>query len=86
MGILNSPGSPAASSPESNAKGYTAAHKKAKELDHRFKDPGSDYSGKDIREKRSDDNGRRYSTEEYIYNNNKTKVRTSLGRFKTYLQ
>ncbi len=86
MGILNSPGSPAASSPENNAKGYTTAHKKAKELDPRFKDPGSDYTGKQIREKRSDDNGRRYSTEEYIYTNSKTKVKTSLGRFKTYLQ
>ncbi|RXM50312.1 MULTISPECIES: hypothetical protein [unclassified Chryseobacterium] len=83
MGILNSPGSPAGT-PENKDKGYMAAHKKANELDPRHKDPGKEYSSEHIKQNIKNTDGKKlYTQEELIYINNKTNVRTSVGRFKT---
>lgn len=83
-GILNSPGSPAATSEENNKKGYTAAHKNANKLDPRNKDPSSDYTSDHTRQKVKNTDGKLlYTEEEVIYINKKTNEQTSLGRFKT---
>ncbi|WP_394349963.1 RHS repeat-associated core domain-containing protein [Chryseobacterium vaccae] len=83
-GLLNSPGSPGATSEENNAKGYNAAHKDAKKLDPRFRDPGSDFTTERTKDRVRNTDGRLlYTEEEVFYINKKTKEQTSLGRFKT---
>ena len=82
-GILDSPGSPAGT-PENIDKGYMAAHQKANKLDPRHKDPGKEYSSEHIKQNvKNTDRKLLYTEEEFIYINNKTNVKTSLGRFKT---
>lgn len=82
-GLLNSLGSPAGT-PENKDKGYMAAHKAANKLDPRHKDPGKEYSSEHIRQNIKNTDGKiLYTQEELIYINNKTNVRTSVGRFKT---
>lgn len=83
-GLLNSPGSPGATSEENNAKGYNAAHKDAKKLDPRFRDPGNDFTTERTKDRVRNTDGRLlYTEEEVFYINKKTKEQTSLGRFKT---
>lgn len=61
-----------------------AAHKAANKLDPRHKDPGKEYSSEHIRQNIKNTDGKiLYTQEELIYINNKTNVRTSVGRFKT---
>ncbi|RTZ46680.1 hypothetical protein EJ377_22045 [Chryseobacterium arthrosphaerae] len=62
-----------------------AAHQKANKLDPRHKDPGKEYSSEHIKQNvKITDRKLLYTEEEFIYINNKTNVKTSLGRLKLF--
>lgn len=63
-GIVNSPGSPFVASEENKEKRYTGAHKKAKKLDSRYKDPGNDYTSEHTGQKVENTDGKLLYTEE----------------------
>lgn len=81
LGVLNSPGSPAATSPKNGAKGYDAAHKGAKALDRDYKD--LDAVGGRLERKRIYANGKMVETQEYFTKDRKTGKESSTGKFET---
>lgn len=81
MGILNHPGSPAATSEENKQQGYYDSHKKANELDPRVKDPGNNFTQDYHRVKQHKENGDIYYEEEVFYINNQTNEKASFGKY-----
>lgn len=79
IGVLNSPGSPAATSPQNRAKGYDAAHKGAKALDKNYKD--LDAVGGRLERRRIHANGKTVETQEYFIKDRKTGKEISTGKF-----
>ena len=81
MGILNHPGSPAATSEENKKLGYYDAHEKANTLDPRMKSPGTDFTQDYKRIKRHGEENKLYYEDEVFYINNKTNERISFGKY-----